>query len=513
MECYLWYSLLRICIILGITSLEEAESKIGDPKSAEPQPLADATNAPKAQPNGQNAPAPNGHSAYSAPQGNGAPAKQYQPANIGPIYPIEGLSPYQNKWTIKARVTSKSDIKHWTNAKGEGKLFSVNLMDETSEIKATGFNEQCDDFYNRLEEGKVYYISKARVSLAKKQFSNLSNEYEIMFERSTEIEPCHDATNVPQVKFNFVDIQKLNEVEKDSLIDMIGVISNVGEVGQITTKAGKPYSKRDLDIVDQSLHTVRLTLWGKQAETFDGSDRPVIAFKGVKVSDFGGRSLSMFSSSSMTVNPDIPEAHRLRGWYDSQGAQENFTSFSSSGATFSGRDEDAKTLKEVKDSQLGMSEKPDYFNVKATVGHIRQENLSYPACPSKDCNKKVFMDGNGWRCEKCDTVYPAPEHRYIMSFNVWDHTEQVWLNGFNDIGQQLLGRPAGDMYDLKENDENAFGAAIQEGTCTQWLFRCKAKQESFQDTLRVRYTVMTAAPLDYKKESKKLVEIIAQYGQ
>jgi replication factor A1 len=39
-----------------------------------------------------------------------------------------------------------------------------------------------------LEEGKVYYISKARVGMAKKQFSNLTNEYELMFENSTEIE-------------------------------------------------------------------------------------------------------------------------------------------------------------------------------------------------------------------------------------------------------------------------------------------------------------------------------------
>lgn len=29
-----------------------------------------------------------------------------------------------------------------------------------------------------------------------------------------------------------------------------------------------------------------------------------------------GRSLSMYSSSTMAINPDITEAHALRGWYD-----------------------------------------------------------------------------------------------------------------------------------------------------------------------------------------------------
>lgn len=35
---------------------------------------------------------------------------------------------------------------------------------------------------------------------------------------------------------------------------------------------------------------MRLTLWGKQAEQYNAPDAPVIAFKGVKVGDFGGKS-------------------------------------------------------------------------------------------------------------------------------------------------------------------------------------------------------------------------------
>ena len=36
---------------------------------------------------------------------------------------------------------------------------------------------------------KVYFVSKCRVNIAKKQFSNVQNEYELMFERDTVIEP------------------------------------------------------------------------------------------------------------------------------------------------------------------------------------------------------------------------------------------------------------------------------------------------------------------------------------
>ena len=36
--------------------------------------------------------------------------------------------------------------------------------------------------------------------------------------------------------------------------------------------------------------------------------------KGAKVGDFGGRTLSMGGQSTMSADPDIAEAHQLRGW-------------------------------------------------------------------------------------------------------------------------------------------------------------------------------------------------------
>ena len=44
-----------------------------------------------------------------------------------------------------------------------------------------------DKFYTLLKENHVYYVSKARVVMAKKQFSNLPNEYELQLGNETEI--------------------------------------------------------------------------------------------------------------------------------------------------------------------------------------------------------------------------------------------------------------------------------------------------------------------------------------
>lgn len=50
------------------------------------------------------------------------------------------------RWRIRARVTNKSEIKSWNNAKGSGNLFSMELADESGEIRATAFKQECDKY-------------------------------------------------------------------------------------------------------------------------------------------------------------------------------------------------------------------------------------------------------------------------------------------------------------------------------------------------------------------------------
>jgi replication factor A1 len=157
-----------IVIILGLEILVKEVEKIGNPT---PRTL-DAAGAT--------------HKSLSTAGSSGPRTAHSKPSR--PTLPIEGLSPYSNNWTIKARVTQKSEIRNWSNQRGEGKLFSVTFMDETAEIRGTGFNLAVDQLYDKLEEGKVYYISKARVNLAKKKFNNVANDYELALEKNTEVE-------------------------------------------------------------------------------------------------------------------------------------------------------------------------------------------------------------------------------------------------------------------------------------------------------------------------------------
>lgn len=182
-------------IVLDCEILEQygVHEKFGQPVALDPSKQEDAAGA--ANPQGQQPGAVSANGFYGVKtepqnqQPRTLPSRTSNSSSYGNIYPIEALSPYAHKWTIRARCTAKTDIKTWHNKNGEGRLFSVNFLDETGEIRATGFNEQCDNLYNVFQEGSVYYISApCRVTLAKKQFSQLNNDYELQFERDTTVE-------------------------------------------------------------------------------------------------------------------------------------------------------------------------------------------------------------------------------------------------------------------------------------------------------------------------------------
>ncbi|KAG6814572.1 hypothetical protein H0H92_000100 [Tricholoma furcatifolium] len=475
----------KLYIILALRVLEATTEKIGDPKAIDASEGA-STNA-NTTPSYPPAPIAPAAASSSRP-----PVKKEIPVNTAPkggrgsIFPIEGLSPYQNNWTIKARVTQKSDIRTWSNARGEGKLFNVTLMDDTGEIRATGFNLVVDELYSKLEEGKVYYISKARVNLAKKKFSNLANDYELSLERNTEVEECLETSNLPTIKYHFVPLNGLEEVAKDTTCDVIAIVKEVGPLTEIVSKQNRNITKRELVLVDQSGFSVRMTLWGKQAEQYSAElDSPVIAFKGAKVSDFGGRSLSMVSSSTMAINPDIEECFEIRGWYDSRGAGQSFQAQpTGGGGGFSSgfKREEMRCIADVKEAQLGQQDKVEYFSTRATIMHIKAENIMYPACPTPGCSKKVIDINGSWRCEKCSKSFDAPEYRYTVALAVADYSGQAWLQGFNDVGVAVFGMPAHELVEIRENNEARFNGILHKANCGTFNFACRAKQDEYNTT-------------------------------
>ncbi|KAF8275180.1 replication factor A [Lactarius quietus] len=91
---------------------------------------------------------------------------------------------------------------------------------------------------------------------------------------------------------------------------------------------------------------------------------------------------------------------------------------------------------------------------------------------------------------------------------VGDHTGQMWLSGFNDVGTILFGMTGNELYDMKVQDEAKVNHIIHNATCNTYSFACRASQQSFNDQNRVRYGIQRMQPLDYLTEMHGLIKLL-----
>lgn len=449
-------------------------------------------------------------------------------SNVGPagtfnghkIFGISSLNPYQNKWSIQARVTNKSAIRTYSNARGEGKLFNFELLDGTGEIRVSGFNEQVDKFYDMLQIDNVYYISRAQLKTANKQYSRLANDYEMTMTNETVIEPCHEQVeNLPTIQLKIVPLSELADKNANEMVDVIGVVKSFGEVSTIVTKAtNKELTKREITLVDDSNASINCTLWGKQAEDFDGSENPVVLVKSAKLGDYNGRTLSVGTATVFQVNPDIPEAHRLRGWFDQGGNDlcvkelSNQTGMSSSGGTMMTQS-NWKTLDKMKTENLGMQDKPDYFSMKGTVLYSKKDNSMYMACPGEGCNKKVIDQNDGtYRCEKCQKNYQDFKWRMILNINLADYSDSCWATCFQETSELILGINADDLGELKSTNNPKYDEYFSECVFKEFNFKLRAKMETYNDDRRVKVNVAGCDPIEYVSSGRRLLQAIKKYA-
>lgn len=470
------------------------------------------------------------------PRAHHHPAYQQPPPmymNRGPIarndaaprtIPIAALNPYQGRWTIKARVTAKSELRHYNNAHGDGKVFSFDLLDaDGGEIRVTCFNSVADQFYNQIEAGRVYYISKGSLRPAQKNFNHLHNANEIFLETTSIVQPCfEDDTKIPKQQFHFCPISDVEGMEANSVVDIIGVVSSITPSSSIMRRNGTETLKRALQLKDMSGRSVELTLWGSfcsaEGQTLqnmcDSGLFPVLAVKAGRVSEFNGKAVGTLSTSQLFIEPDYPEAQQLKEWFDRVGKTTPSISISRE-LSNAVRADTRKMICQIKDEKLGTSEKPDWIVVCASISFIKMDNFCYTACPimigDRQCNKKVINNGDGkWRCDRCDQSVDECDFRYILQLQIQDHTGLTWVTAFQESGEEIMGVSAKTLYFMKyeEQDDEKFTEIIHNVLFHKYIFKLKVKEETFSDEQRVKSTVVKAERLKFQSESRFLLDLM-----
>ena len=102
--------------------------------------------------------------------------------------------------------------------------------------------------------------------MANKKFTSISNDYSIIFDKNSEIIEVEDDIKIQEQGYCFVRIGDINKLDQLRTIDIIGVITTVGELSQVVLKTtGAHKDRRNITIVDESKMQIQISLWGSNA--------------------------------------------------------------------------------------------------------------------------------------------------------------------------------------------------------------------------------------------------------
>lgn len=108
----------------------------------------------------------------------------------------------------------------------------------------------------------------------------------------------------------------------------------------------------------------------------------------------------------------------------------------------------------VEVTQLGKALEKDskgkFFQVDGSIEATNfEKGFTYLGC--KKCKKKL----NGTSCETCKAEMESIPY-YMFSIMITDGTDSIWVSVFGEVGDTLLGKPANELIDLKESDNDQF---------------------------------------------------------
>ncbi|XP_059068550.1 replication protein A 70 kDa DNA-binding subunit A-like [Cryptomeria japonica] len=208
----------------------------------------------------------------------------------------------------------------YNTAKCNGQVFSFDIINEEGcEIRITSFDEIAELHYHRVEQGASYVVSKGSVKDANTIYNKLNSHLEIVLTETSVFKRCAPNSAEPSKKTHFTPINEVLTTTNNTLVDVIGVVVNVGEICVIRRKDGSTVNKRIVKLNDMSTLTIDVNLWGPPSKQL-GNDLKnmhasgtfvILAVQNARVGYFNGKFINISASTTFKINPSIPEADPL----------------------------------------------------------------------------------------------------------------------------------------------------------------------------------------------------------
>jgi len=480
------------------------------------------------------------HSPFAVGMAQSVPApvqQPYQGQTAGPVRymqatevvtPMNQLTIYTQKWTVKARVSVKSEMRHFRNAKGEGQLMTVDLVDQQmTEMRATFFGSAAMKFHPVLAVGKVYTFSKGSVKPANPKF-NPKAQYELMFDEFSEIALVAggDDAAIPAMKVSLVSIDKLHAAVVGDTVDVMGIVTAMSDSATVTIKSsGRDTTKRTITIVDESKMSIEVTVWGDKADRIGHELKlhAVLLAKGCRVGDYNGRSLSTSGSSLVEADPPHARTSELRSWWNNEGSKSSFQSCAPTSFSLShNKRTNIQSMRSEDVASLGaFGRNANSHLVKAVLVHVPLRDGSpifYRSCPTEVddgrggkrlCQKKTELQSDMYLCAEQHANRTASA-RFILSLRLQDASGECLVRAFHDQAKAILGVDASDL-DCASDVTAAQQAVVEAALFKPFLLKIRSKKEIHMDEEKLNMVVTDVSVPSPAAEAAYMLGNIKQY--
>lgn len=108
-------------------------------------------------------------------------------------------------------------------------------------IEGCFYTEETDQFFTQIEEGRVYWISKAEISEANKKFTAVKHDYRLIFKLFSVFEEVSDQTSKAagapfDYSKNLIGIREIRDGKSDFTVDVCGIVKSVMRDDSIKTQ-------------------------------------------------------------------------------------------------------------------------------------------------------------------------------------------------------------------------------------------------------------------------------------
>jgi replication factor A1 len=135
---------------------------------------------------------------------------------------------YTSDPRVRARLLKKDPVRTYTNARGQGKVTSITVMDNSvkplNQIRLTMFGDTIDMYYDLLQVKLIYIFQGLDVKPKNGKFNKTPHQCELTLRRDALVEAAPEDKKIEENLYNFEMVSVIEGYERYHELDVLVMV-------------------------------------------------------------------------------------------------------------------------------------------------------------------------------------------------------------------------------------------------------------------------------------------------